>query len=206
MERIMILIDDIKTLIPDQKYIEMMECMKIIHNELNQNDEEPDQYVPDQAGFNVGELIEILQTSPGNFEPSWIHELRDFNSNPTYRKITRIEEIENLIDTRVEYYAVGKLPVPKDVMEVHFPDQKNIKWSALIDKLPSSVEVLHLGHDGVIGLDEDKSVMIDVLRQLPKLKKISYCGYHSQFTADDFREALVELGRDPSAVVFREIL
>jgi hypothetical protein len=165
---------------------------------------------PDET--NCTELIEIIQTSPGNFDPSWIVELRNFDAKRTctLSEWQRIDEIKRLISINTDDYVVGVWPVPEGTKQVSFNNSK-YQWQDLLD-LPTSIEVLDLGHDGVIGFNykinkfESKSIVIDVLKRLPNLKKIEYCGYHSHFRERDFKEALIALNRNPSSVIFRRIL
>ncbi len=63
----------------------------------------------------------------------------------------------------------------------------------LVDRLPKSIEVLNLGHDGIIvcnNTDESAiSVFERLIRSLPKLRKIYHCGYYSEFSSSNIKAA-----------------
>ena len=79
--------------------------------------------------------------------------------------------------------------VPPGTKEMYFPPLDN-SWSYEdLLKLPKSIEILYLGHDGVIyggGFDTpitDEHIK-SVLEHFHNLKEISVCGYYSQFSGD----------------------
>lgn len=84
--------------------------------------------------------------------------------------------------------------VPHDTAEIYFQSLDN-RWSYDdLLKLPKSIEVLYLGHDGVIygtsiaGKDWGTSItnehIENVLNHFTNLKEIWVCSYYSQFSGD----------------------
>ena len=100
------------------------------------------------------------------------------------------------------------------VRSLSFPEVSGneISVTDLIGRVPSDVEVLYLGHDGVIYVsstkdedgyiighkrDSDQAVaaFTALIAGLPKLKKIHHCGYYSQYSSTDIKQAAVACGR-----------
>lgn len=103
--------------------------------------------------------------------------------------------------------------IPPGTEALVFPpcssDSIGSAWSELPMNLPRTIEVLDLGHDGLIwGIRDYDSEKIEaakkwssqeacreVLKSLPNLKKVYYCGYYSQVDYE-------EVGKDFPQIVF----
>lgn len=103
-----------------------------------------------------------------------------------------------------EQYAISSWEKPLDfrnlsanVKEVFIDSccSDNHSWKLLAGILESpareTIVELHLGHDGLI--DADHVTMTNVLRGLPSLKEITYCGYYADFE-DELQKLAQELG------------
>lgn len=72
-------------------------------------------------------------------------------------------------------------------------------WNDLI-KLPKSVEYIYLGHDGVISflgvtIEEINHVIEQILKALPNLFWIEYCGYYSCISVVDIESVALSCDR-----------
>lgn len=102
---------------------------------------------------------------------------------------------DSYIEEKVYCVATDGLEmVPHDTTKIYFRPLDN-RWSYDdLLKLPKSIEVLYLGHDGVIygtsiaGKDWGTSITNEhiksVLNHFNNLKEISVCSYCSQFSGD----------------------
>lgn len=93
--------------------------------------------------------------------------------------------------------------VPNDVEAVVFPPFAGyFGWSwKHIAKLPQSIKVLILGHDGVTGMtnhgkcntntvyDTDQDVRAALIH-LKNLTRLEFCGYHSHFGKNEFLQLI----------------
>ena len=117
-----------------------------------------------------------------------------------------MEDNTSVLDSDKEYIPNNNVQllemVEPGTKEIYFPPLNN-RWTYEdLLTLPKSIEILYLGHDGVIyggGFDTlitDEHIK-SVLEHFHNLKEISVCGYYSQFSGDVdiFTKAGVKVSR-----------
>lgn len=93
------------------------------------------------------------------------------------------------------------------------PDQEQQTLTEVLQELPTGdraalVTELYLGHDGIIFANKEMSTdpeliisLFDkIIKRLPNLVQIDYCGYYSDFTEEHINEAAKRNGRTVWAV------
>jgi hypothetical protein len=102
-------------------------------------------------------------------------------------------------ESRETYYVPDSLDlacIPLRTKTIVFPAFSGEKLSLrrVISHLPSTLEAIHFGHEGVTVDDErDDGVMTSMddlqalIVQCPSLKTVHYCGYHSNVSEEDWK-------------------
>ena len=104
-------------------------------------------------------------------------------------KITETHILNNLVKI-TEYDSVAKMA------SFAHNSSDAISWKDLKGKLPSTIEILHLGANGLTGENDTIDDVVKVISELPCLRLIEYCAHYSQFTKGNFENAFANLGRD----------
>ncbi len=88
--------------------------------------------------------------------------------------------------------------VSDDTQYIVFDNFNNdTTWDNFV-KLPKSIEILYLSHDGII-FEGKTGAIKRTLQHLTNLKEVHYCGYYSQFWRT-LEDAISELDRDIKVV------
>ena len=104
-----------------------------------------------------------------------------------------MEDKSSVLDSDKEYIQYNTVLLLEIVQpgtkKMYFPPLNNHWTYKDLLKLPKSIEILYLGHDGVIYGDDFDTPITDehiksVLDHFHNLKEISVCGYCSQFSGD----------------------
>jgi len=127
-----------------------------------------------------------------------------FNKNAEYEHKIKMEKVLNELENDIfyykndnddndifsEYYVIENIEeinkIPENTTHLGFDFHLNeIKIedinSRLDKKIKKKLKHFNFGHDGILYSDNKKEEIEKLLKDMPKLTKIFYCGYYCQF-------------------------